>query len=207
MPILYKKNLPVGTWKFCIGTTHFHQYKKTSFSFLCTVGVPKTFGRPAGSFREPTFDPSKVGGGILDFPTGKSGFPGRESSWYKLLIGRGNPEIKVHLPIIPDFRNHYLEVALGCFHLKVSKSWKSRERTFISTIQLPFNRLYQEIMLRFLVKRWIHLLRSCPGKRCWHLLGPVGPKVDEPKVQGTRTVRFLLKGWCLYWTWIRCTNP
>jgi len=36
--------------------------------------------------------------------------------------GRGTPEIKVHLPIIPDFRNHYLEVALGCFHLKVSKS-------------------------------------------------------------------------------------
>jgi len=29
------------------------------------VGVPKTFGRPAGSFREPTFDPSKVGRGIL----------------------------------------------------------------------------------------------------------------------------------------------
>jgi len=75
------------------------------------VGVPKTFGRPAGSFREPTFDPSKVGGGILDFPTGKSGFPGRESSWYKLLIGRGNPEIKVHLPIIPDFRNYYVEAA------------------------------------------------------------------------------------------------
>jgi len=46
--------------------------------------------------------------------SGKSGFPGQESSWYKLLIGRGNPEIKVHLPIIPDFRNHYLEVALGC---------------------------------------------------------------------------------------------
>ena len=69
-----------------------------------------------------------------------------------------------------------------------------RERTFISTIQLPFNRLYQEIMLRFLVKRWIHLLRSSPGKRYAHLLGPAGPKVDEPKVQGTRTVRFLLQG-------------
>jgi len=26
--------------------------------------------------------------------------------------GRGTPDIKVHLPIIPDFRNHYLEAAL-----------------------------------------------------------------------------------------------
>ena len=25
--------------------------------------------------------------------------------------GRGTPDIKVHLPIIPDFRNHYLEAA------------------------------------------------------------------------------------------------
>jgi len=47
-----------------------------------------------------------VGARILDFPTRKSGFPGRESSWYKRLIESGNPEIKVLEPIIPDFPDH-----------------------------------------------------------------------------------------------------
>ena len=82
----------------------------------------------------------------------------------------------------------------SCFHLMLSGNEHFRERTFISTTQLPFNHLYQEIMLCVLLKKGFHLSRSSPPERYAHLSGPASSKVDEPKVQGTHTVRFLWKG-------------